>query len=162
MEVTNIRIGQGFDAHRLKPGRRLVLGGVEVPFKAGLDGHSDADVLAHAIMDAILGALALGDIGKHFPPDDPAFRNADSIKLLEKVVEMAGKKGFKPARVDATIIAERPRLAPFIPAMREKLARALGVAVESVSVKATTTEGMGAIGRGEGMSAMAVALLRSD
>jgi len=162
MEVTDIRIGQGFDAHRLKPGRRLVLGGVEVPFKAGLDGHSDADVLAHAIMDAILGALALGDIGKHFPPDDPAFRNADSMKLLEKVVEMAGKNGFKPARVDATIIAERPRLAPFIPAMRENLARALGVAVESVSVKATTTEGMGAIGRGEGMSAMAVALLRSD
>ena len=153
------RIGQGFDAHRLAAGRRLILAGVEVPFERGLLGHSDADVLAHAVMDAILGALALGDLGDHFPPGDPAYRDADSMKLLAQVAAMAKSRGWEVAQVDATVIAEAPKLKPYIPAMRENLARALAADLEAVSVKATTTEGMGFAGRGEGLAALAVVML---
>jgi 2-C-methyl-D-erythritol 2,4-cyclodiphosphate synthase len=160
--MSEIRIGQGFDAHRLAAGRRLVLCGVTVPFDQGLLGHSDADVAAHAVMDAVLGALALGDIGAHFPPGDPRFKDADSLKLLREVVELARGQGFKVGQIDVTLIAEAPKLAPYIPAMREKLAAAAGAPLDRVSVKATTTEGMGFAGRGEGMAAMAVALLEKE
>lgn len=154
-----IRIGQGFDAHRLVPGRRLVLAGVLVPFERGLLGHSDADVIAHAVCDALLGALARRDIGEHFPPDDPAFQDADSMDLLRRVVEMAGTAGYGVVQVDVTVIAEAPKLRPFVPAMRENLSRITGAPLDRVSVKATTTEGMGFTGAGEGMAALAVALL---
>jgi 2-C-methyl-D-erythritol 2,4-cyclodiphosphate synthase len=160
--MNGIRIGQGFDAHRLVAGRRLVLCGVTVPFDQGLLGHSDADVATHAVMDAVLGALALGDIGAHFPPGDPRFKDADSLKLLREVADLARGLGFKVAQIDVTIIAEVPKLAPHIRAMREKLSAAAGAALERVSVKATTTEGMGFAGRGEGMAAMAVALLEKE
>ena len=160
MAIKNqIRIGQGFDAHQLRPGRKLILAGVTIPFDRGLAGHSDADVLAHAVMDAILGALALGDLGAHFPPGDPAYKDADSMGLLGKVVEMAKARGFAITQVDATVIAEAPKLAPQIPAMRENLGRALALPLDAVSVKATTTEGMGFTGRGEGIAAMAVVML---
>lgn len=153
------RVGQGYDAHRLVPGRRLILGGVEVPFERGLLGHSDADVLAHAVTDAVLGAAALGDIGTHFPPSDSRWKDADSIALLRRAVALAGAAGWKVAAVDATVIAEAPKLAPHVAAMRERLASALDCPAGSVSVKAKTTEGMGFTGRGEGMAAMAVATL---
>jgi 2-C-methyl-D-erythritol 2,4-cyclodiphosphate synthase len=154
-----MRIGIGFDVHSFAPGRRLMLGGVEVPYETGLAGHSDADVLLHAIMDALLGAAALGDIGGHFPSDDPQYEGADSRDLLRRVVAMLRERGHAVGNVDATVIAERPRLAPHIEAMRAAIAEDLGIGVERVSVKATTSDGLGAIGRGEGVAALAVALL---
>ncbi len=154
-----VRTGIGYDAHRLALGRLLRVGGVEIPWPRGLAGHSDADVLAHAIMDALLGGAGLGDLGRHFPPGDPAFRGADSIELLRRVAAMAAGAGWRVVHVDSTVLAEAPRLAPYIPQMRERLAAALGVDSSTVNVKATTTEGMGAIGRGEGIAAHAVATL---
>ena len=155
-----VRVGQGFDAHRLVEGRRLVLGGVEIGHPRGLLGHSDADVLAHAITDAVLGAAAMGDIGTHFPPGAPEWKDADSLELLKKAVALAAERGWRVASVDATIIAEAPRLLPFVAEMRKRLAAALGCPLDGVSVKAKTTEGMGFTGRGEGIAAMAVATLR--
>jgi len=155
-----MRTGIGFDTHRLVEGRKLVLGGVEIAHALGLLGHSDADVLAHAIMDALLGAIADGDIGQHFPDTDAKWKNADSLKLLEAVVARVRAQGWEVVNVDATVLAERPKLMPHIPAMRERLAQAMGVEVGAVSVKATTVEGLGAIGRQEGISAMAVATVR--
>ena len=152
-----IRTGIGFDTHRLVAGRRLVIGGVVVPYERGLDGHSDADVLAHALMDALLGAVADGDIGHHFPPSEARWQGADSLVLLRQVAARLQAKGWTIGNTDATVMAEAPRLAPFIPAMREKLAAAMAVPHDAVSVKATTVEGLGAIGRREGISAMAVA-----
>ncbi|MCL2856291.1 MAG: 2-C-methyl-D-erythritol 2,4-cyclodiphosphate synthase [Oscillospiraceae bacterium] len=157
-----LRIGHGYDAHRLVPGRRMILGGVDVPHHLGLDGHSDADVLTHAVMDALLGALSLGDIGLHFPPGDAAFAGADSIKLLQKVVGMIKEQGFSLCNLDATIIAQKPKLAGHIPKMRENLAAAIGVPVGLCSVKATTEEGMGFTGREEGVAAHCVLLLAKE
>jgi len=154
-----MRVGIGLDVHPFAPGRRLMLGGVEVPHEAGLAGHSDGDVLLHAIMDALLGAAALGDIGQHFPSDDPQWKDADSRDLLRRVAAMVREAGHAVANIDATVIAERPRIAPHVEAMRRAVAGDLGVAVERVSVKATTTDRLGAIGRGEGIAALAVALL---
>lgn len=152
-----MRTGIGFDTHRLVEGRKLILGGVAIPHPVGLLGHSDADVLTHALMDALLGAIADGDIGQHFPDTDPQWAGADSLALLRAVVARLAAQGWRPANVDATVLAERPKLAPHIPAMRERLADALGLPVGAVSVKATTVEGLGAIGRREGISALAVA-----
>lgn len=157
-----IRVGVGFDVHRLVAGRPLILGGIQIPFEKGLAGHSDADVLTHAICDALLGAVALGDIGVHFPDTDERFKDADSLALLREVVALAAGRGFAPQNIDAVVIAERPKLAPHIAGMRASLADALGVSDESVSVKATTSEGLGYTGRGEGMAAHAVCTLRSD
>ena len=154
-----MRIGHGYDVHRLVPGRKLILGGVELPFEKGLLGHSDADVLTHAVMDALLGAAALGDIGKLFPDSDPAYEGADSLVLLGWVTEVLAEHGYRIGNVDATVLAQRPRLAPHIPAMRERLAVAMGISVEQVSVKATTEEGLGFTGTGEGIAAHAVALI---
>ena len=156
-----MRVGSGYDVHKLVEGRKLILGGVEVPFEKGLLGHSDADVLAHAIADALLGAAALGDIGKLFPDTDPAYEGADSLVLLERVCALLGEKGFSIGNIDATLIAQRPKLAPFIPQMRENLAKACGVSLSQVSVKATTEEGLGFTGSGEGMAASAVCLLEN-
>jgi 2-C-methyl-D-erythritol 2,4-cyclodiphosphate synthase len=153
------RIGQGFDVHALVPGRRLVLGGVTIPFERGLEGHSDADVLLHAITDALLGALALGDIGTHFPDTDARLANADSRALLRAVAAMVVSAGYGIGNVDATIVAQAPRMAPHVDAMRANIARDLGCDIGRVSVKATTTERLGFTGRGEGIAAMAVALL---
>jgi 2-C-methyl-D-erythritol 2,4-cyclodiphosphate synthase len=157
--MEDFRVGQGFDAHRLVEGRKLILAGVTIPHPRGLLGHSDADVLAHAVMDAILGALALGDIGAHFPPNDPAYQDADSMALLGRVAAMAKAQGWRVRQADATVIAEAPRLLPYVQAMRENLARVLAADLDRVSVKATTTEGMGFAGRGEGIAAMAVVAL---
>ena len=154
-----MRIGHGYDVHRLVEGRRLILGGVEIPFERGLLGHSDADVLAHAVMDALLGAAALGDIGKLFPDSDPAYEGADSLALLERVVAALAEAGYRIGNVDATVLAQRPKLAPHIPLMRERLAAAMGVDPGRVSVKATTEEGLGFTGTGEGIAAHAVALI---
>ena len=154
-----MRIGHGYDVHRLVPGRKLILGGVEIPFEMGLLGHSDADVLCHAVSDALLGALALGDIGKHFPDSDPRWQDADSLMLLGQVAALVREHGYAVANLDTTLILQRPRVAPYVGRMRENIARALGVAVEAVSVKATTSEGMGFEGRGEGASCHAVVLL---
>ena len=154
-----MRIGHGYDVHRLAEGRRLVLGGVEIPFERGLLGHSDADVLTHAVMDALLGAAGLWDIGHAFPDTDDAYLDISSLILLERVMEMLQSKGLRVGNVDATILAQRPRLAPFIPEMRAKLARVMGVEEAQVNVKATTEEGLGFTGSGEGMAAHAVALL---
>jgi 2-C-methyl-D-erythritol 2,4-cyclodiphosphate synthase len=151
------RTGIGFDTHRLVEGRALILGGVRIPHATGLLGHSDADVLTHAIMDALLGAVADGDIGRHFPDTDPRWKDADSLDLLRQVAARLASLGWQVGNVDATVLAEAPRLAPHIARMRTRLAAALGVADEAVSVKATTVEGLGAIGRREGISAMAVA-----
>lgn len=158
----DFRIGQGYDVHRLAEGRKLILGGVEIPYEKGLLGHSDADVLTHAVMDAILGALALGDIGQHFPDTDPAFEGADSVKLLKAVVQLVGQKGWKVHNLDATVAAERPKLAPYIGEMRVRLADAMKIPVERVSVKATTEEGLGITGKGDGMTATAVCLLARE
>ncbi len=155
-----MRIGIGYDSHRFAPGRRLVLGGVEVPHTLGLAGHSDADAVAHAVTDAVLGAAALGDIGTHFPPSDERWRDADSLELLRQARALAAAAGWLVANVDVTVVCEAPRLGAHVPAMRERLAEALGVAVGAVSIKAKSNEGMGWIGRGEGLAAMAVALLR--
>lgn len=154
-----IRTGIGYDVHAFAAGRRLVLGGVEVPHTAGLAGHSDADVLLHAIADAVLGAAALGDIGQHFPPSDPSFKDADSLMLLQRSTEMVSAAGFTIHNVDATVIAEAPRILPYAPAMRERIAGALRIAVDRVSVKATTNERMGFVGRGEGIAALAIATI---
>lgn len=157
--MTDLRIGHGYDVHRLTEGRPLILGGVAVLFDRGLLGHSDADVLTHAVMDALLGAAALGDIGRLFPDTDPAYAGADSIALLRRVTEVLAEQGFALVNVDATVLAQRPRLAPYIPEMRRALALAMGVDVSRVSVKATTEEGLGFTGRGEGIAAHAVALI---
>jgi 2-C-methyl-D-erythritol 2,4-cyclodiphosphate synthase len=159
--MTPLRIGSGFDLHPLVPGRPLVLGGVNVPHSHGLQGHSDADVLFHAVADALLGAAALGDLGRHFPPGDPRFEGADSGRLLREVAERVGEAGWQPVNVDGTVIAERPRLAPYLDAMRANLARILALPPERVSVKATSPEGLGPIGRGEGIAAQAVVLLEA-
>jgi 2-C-methyl-D-erythritol 2,4-cyclodiphosphate synthase len=155
------RIGTGFDIHRLVEGRKLILGGVEIEFEKGLLGHSDSDVLTHAVCDALLGAAALGDIGSHFPDSDERFKGASSLDMLARVAELLAARGYRVANLDATIMAERPKLAPYIPRMRERLAERLGVAIEQVSVKAKTGEGLESIGRGEAMAAQAVALIRS-
>ena len=154
----DIRIGHGYDVHRLVEGRTLIIGGVEIPYEKGLLGHSDADVLLHAISDALLGALALGDIGKHFPDNDPAYKGISSLLLLGKVAELVRDHGYAVGNIDATVLAQRPKLAPFIPSMREQIADAVGVTVDRVSVKATTEEGLGFTGSGEGIAAHAVAL----
>lgn len=154
-----MRAGIGFDVHPLVENRPLVVGGVELDSPVGLAGHSDADVLCHAVADAALGAAALGDLGTHFPDSDPAYRGASSLELLGRVREVVAHAGYEIGSVDATVLLEAPRIAPHIDAMRERLARALGVGVGSVSVKATTTEGLGTVGRGEGAACMAVVLL---
>lgn len=154
-----MRIGQGFDAHQLVEGRKLIIGGVEIFYDKGLLGHSDADVLLHAICDALLGAAALGDIGRHFSDNDAKFKNIDSRILLREVVRMVTNAGFRIGNLDATIIAQAPKMAPHIPRMVENIAADLGVAVNAVNVKATTTEKLGFSGRGEGIAAQAVALL---
>ena len=154
-----IRIGNGFDVHALVAGRPLILGGVTIPYDRGLEGHSDADVLVHAIGDAILGALALGDLGAHFPDTDPRWKGADSRALLRHIVELMPGRGYRIGNVDATVIAQAPKLAPHIAAMRANLAADLRCAVEDVSVKATTTEHLGFTGRGEGMATMASVLV---
>ena len=156
-----MRTGIGYDIHPLEAGRPLVLGGVRIAYERGLSGHSDGDVLAHAIIDALLGAAALGDIGHHFPPDDARFRNADSMELLRSAVKLIVAARFRVVNVDATVIAEAPRLAPHVAAMRAALAEALGIDAGAVSVKATTSDRLGATGRGEGIAAFAVALLDS-
>lgn len=160
--IPEFRVGQGVDAHAFAEGRKLILGGVEIEHDRGLSGHSDADVLSHAITDAILGAAALGDIGHHFPDDDPTYKNADSIELLSKANRILAGAGWQVLNVDATIVAQAPRMAPHTEAMRERIAHALGVDVSRVSVKATTTERMGFTGREEGIAAMAVALIGRD
>ena len=152
-----MRTGIGFDTHRLVDNRKLILGGVEIAHPQGLLGHSDADVLTHAIMDALLGAIADGDIGQHFPDTDPQWAGADSLLLLKAVTERLRSKGWRIGNIDATVLAERPKLMPHIPAMREQLAQAMAIDVDAVSVKAMTVEGLGAIGRREGISTMAVA-----
>ena len=157
--MTDLRIGYGYDVHRLVPGRALVLGGVTVPFEKGLLGHSDADVLTHAVMDALLGAAALGDIGQLFPDSDAAYAGADSIALLERVTALLREHGWQVGNVDATVVAQVPKLAPYIPEMRRRLAEAMGLDVDCVSVKATTEERLGFTGSGEGMAAHAVALI---
>ena len=157
-----LALGQGYDVHRLEEGRRLVVGGVDIPWEKGLLGHSDADVLLHAIMDAILGALALGDIGKHFPDKDPRYKGADSRALLQAVGRMAAGQGYVLVNIDATIIAQAPKMAPYILEMRQNIAKDLGISPERVSVKATTEEGLGFTGRGEGISASAVCLLEKQ
>ena len=153
------RIGVGYDIHRLVEGRRLVLAGIEIPFEKGLLGHSDSDVLTHAICDALLGAAAAGDIGTHFPDSDPRFAGAASLELLARVVELIKERGFEVANIDAVVLAEQPRLAPYIKSMRERLAAVLQIDVELVSVKAKTNEGLDAVGRGEAMAAHAVAII---
>ncbi len=156
----NFRIGQGYDAHRFKPGDHVVLGGVKIPFDRGLQAHSDGDVALHALCDALLGAGGLGDIGRHFPDSEPAFKGIDSRLLLRRVRQLLADQSLAPVNVDLTIICQAPRLAAYIPKMRENIAADLGIAPQQVNVKATTTEGMGFEGRGEGVSAHAVALVR--
>ena len=151
------RFGMGYDVHQLVEGRKLIIGGVEIPFEKGLLGHSDADVLLHAISDALLGAAALGDIGKHFPDTDERYKGAASLKLLEEVGRLLAEKGYTVGNVDATIVAQRPKMAPHIPVMRENIARVLHVDVDRINVKATTEEHLGFTGSGQGISAYAVA-----
>jgi len=157
-----IRVGQGFDVHQLVEGRECIIGGVRIPYEKGLLGHSDADVLLHAISDAILGALGQGDIGKHFPDTDAAFKDADSLKLLEQVWSIAKSMGYKLGNIDSTIIAQKPKMAPHIPQMVEIIARALEAEMSQVNVKATTTEWLGFTGRGEGIAAQSVVCLVRD
>lgn len=154
-----MRVGMGYDAHRLVAGRPLILGGVEVPYHLGLAGHSDADVLSHAIGDALLGAVAAGDLGRHFPDRDPAYKNISSLILLEKIMEVVKAKNFRPVNVDAVIVAEAPRLVPHFPGMIAKLAPILGLSPDDLNLKATTTEKMGFAGKGEGIAAYAVVLV---
>lgn len=156
-----MRIGMGYDVHRLVEDRKLIMGGIEIPYERGLLGHSDADVLLHAIMDALLGAAALGDIGKHFPDTDPAYKGISSVKLLEHVGALLEENLFLIENIDATIIAQAPKMRPYIDDMRKNIANALGIAVEQVNVKATTEEGLGFTGAGEGISAQAICLLTS-
>lgn len=157
-----MRIGHGYDVHKLVEGRKLILGGVEIAYEKGLLGHSDADVLTHALMDALLGAAALGDIGKLFPDNDPDYEGADSVELLKKVTALLLKHGYRLGNVDCTVIAQRPKLAPHIPLMRERLAAAMGTTADRVSIKATTEEGLGFSGQGLGIAAHAVALLEEE
>ena len=154
-----MRIGHGYDVHRLVEGRKCIIGGVEIPYEKGLLGHSDADVLLHAVMDAVLGAMTAGDIGKLFPDNDPAYKGADSLVLTRRVAEVMAERGYRLGNVDATIIAQAPKMAPHIPAMRENIAAAFGVDADRVSVKATTEEKLGFTGSGEGIAAHAVCLL---
>ena len=156
-----MRIGHGYDVHRFSEGRKLILGGVEIPWEQGLLGHSDADVLVHAIMDALLGAAGLGDIGGMFPDTDPAYEGADSLVLLERVCDALSERGYFISNVDATVVAQRPKLSPHIPVMRERIAAAIGLSTDRVNVKATTEEHLGFTGRGEGIAAHAVALLEN-
>ena len=157
-----MRTGTGFDSHRLAEGRKLILAGVEIPFEKGLLGHSDADVLTHAVIDALFGACALGDIGSHFPDSDPSYKDANSIVLLEKTAEIIKENGFTVGNIDATVIIERPKLLPYIPQMRENIARALGTETGNVSIKAKTNEGMGDIGGGNAAAAICSALVLKD
>ncbi len=156
-----MRTGIGYDSHRFAEGRRLILGGIEIPFDRGLIGHSDADVVAHAATDALLGAAGLGDIGTHFPPSDQRWKDADSIELLREAVRLLEERNYQVVNLDVTVICEAPKLAPHVPQMRERLASALGIGPQHVSVKGKTNEGLGWIGRGEGIAAMAVALIDS-
>lgn len=153
------RMGMGYDVHPLAEGRPLILGGVTIPGHQGLAGHSDADCLVHATCDALLGAISAGDLGRHFPDTDPQYKDVESLLLLKKVIEMVEQKGFKIANIDATIVAQAPRLAPYLPQMEDQIAATVGVEKERVNVKATSTEGLGFTGRGEGIAAYAVALL---
>lgn len=155
-----MRIGHGYDVHRLTENRKLVLGGVEIPYEYGLLGHSDADVLLHAICDSLLGAAALGDIGKHFPPDDESFLNISSLLLLQEVGKLLKNKGFEIENIDATVMAERPKLRPFISEMEENISKALSISVDRINIKATTEEGLGFTGTGEGMAAHSVCLIK--
>ena len=159
MDGFGMRVGHGYDVHRLVEGRKLILGGVEIPYEKGLLGHSDADVLVHAVMDALLGAMGAPDIGQLFPDKDPAYKGANSLVLLAHVAALMREKGYVLENLDATILAQAPKLAPHIPAMKENIARVLGVSVEAVNVKATTEEHLGFTGNGEGMAAHAVCLL---
>lgn len=154
-----MRVGIGYDSHRFEKGRRLVLGGVEIPHERGLEGHSDADVVAHAVTDAILGATAQGDIGRRFPPDDERWRDADSMDLLRRAVHLAAEENYQVVNVDVTVVCETPRIGPHTGEMRERIAGAIGIAPRLVSVKGKSNEGMGWIGRGEGIAAMAVVLV---
>ena len=154
-----MRIGMGYDVHKLTEGRDLILGGVNIPWEKGLLGHSDADVLIHAVMDALLGAAALGDIGKHFPDTDPAYKGISSVKLLVHVGELLKENGYSIGNIDATIIAQKPKMAPHIPQMRKNMAEAMGIPESSLNIKATTEEGLGFTGRQEGISAQAICLL---
>lgn len=155
----DLRVGQGYDVHRLVPGRKLILGGEEIPFDRGLEGFSDADVLLHALGDAILGAAGLGDLGSHFPPGDPQWKDADSVELLEKIRELAKAEGLRVVNCDLTLVAEEPKIAPYGESIRRRIAGVLAIDFSAVGLKATTNEGLGSIGRGEGMAALAVALL---
>jgi len=157
-----MRIGHGYDVHRLVEGRKLILGGVDIPYERGLLGHSDADVLLHAISDAILGAIGEGDIGRHFPDTDPQFKGADSLKLLAHVMDLARAKGFKLGNMDATIVAQRPKMAAHIHAMRENISRVTASEIDRVNVKATTTEELGFAGRGEGIAAYSVVIMELE
>ena len=154
-----MRVGMGYDVHKLTEGRKLILGGVDIPWEKGLLGHSDADVLIHAVMDALLGAAALGDIGKHFPDTDPAYKGISSIKLLVHVAELLRKQGYAVGNIDATVIAQKPKMAPHIPQMRKNMADALGIPDSKINLKATTEEGLGFTGRGEGIASQAICLL---
>ena len=157
-----MRIGMGYDVHKLGENRKLILGGVDIPFEKGLIGHSDADCLTHAIMDALLGAMAKGDIGKHFPDTDPAYKDADSIKLLEAVKKMMDEDGYRVSNIDATIIAQRPKMAPYIPEMRRIIAETLSIDIGDINIKATTEEGLGFTGEGLGISCQAICLLEKE
>jgi len=157
--MSDLRIGNGFDVHKLTEGESLILGGVKIPFHKGLSGHSDADVLLHAITDALLGALALGDIGKHFPDSDSKYKNINSRIILREVQKKVAEQGYKLINIDSTVVAENPKLAPYIPEMRKKIASDLGISADQVSVKATTSEKLGFTGRGEGISASATVLI---
>ena len=154
-----IRIGHGYDVHRLVEGRKLILGGVAIPFTRGLDGHSDADVLLHALCDALLGTLSLGDLGIHFPDTDPRYKDSDSLDLLKRVLNMVKEKGFYIGNIDATIVAEQPKISGYIDQMKDTIAHTTGIDREQISIKATTTEGLGFLGRGEGIAAHAVVLV---
>ena len=154
-----MRVGMGYDVHKLTEGRKLILGGVDIPWEKGLLGHSDADVLIHAVMDALLGAAALGDIGKHFPDTDPAYKGISSIKLLVHVAELLRKQEYAVGNIDATVIAQKPKMAPHIPQMRKNMADALGISESKINIQATTEEGLGFTGRGEGIASQAICLL---
>ena len=159
METNKLHIGIGYDVHSLVPGRRLVLGGIDIPFDKGLSGWSDADVLTHAIMDALLGAAALGDLGSHFSPGEPQYKDISSLSLLKRVRDELAEKGWQVGNVDATIVAEKPRLREYVDGMRKQLSQTLGIDASQVSIKASTSDGLGFIGRGEGIGAMAAALI---
>ena len=154
-----MRVGMGYDVHKLTEGRKLILGGVDIPWEKGLLGHSDADVLIHAVMDALLGAAALGDIGKHFPDTDPAYKGISSIKLLVHVADLLRENGYEVGNIDPTVIAHKPKMAPHIPQMRRNMAEALGISESKLNIKATTEEGLGFTGRGEGIASQAICLL---